>query len=180
MVPAVQSFQGVQVIGASIKSVVDGLGAFRSISDQLLSENGIADPQADRWYPFEQWMRTFASLSRRLGPATLFQIGQKIPENAVFPPHISSLEKALASIDLAYQMNQRGAKPGQIGNYVYAKTGERSATIVSNTPFPCDFDRGIIVAMANKFKGDARVTVDHEYGACRNKGQASCTYWINW
>ncbi len=173
-------FQEIQVVGASIKSVVDGLGAFQSIADQVLRQHGLENPREDLWYPFDQWIGAFSSLSSQLGPATLFQIGQKITKDKVFPSHVNSLKAALTAIDVAYQMNQRGAKPGQIGNYFYTETGENSVTIISNTPFPCDFDRGIIVAMANKFRGATRITVEHEPGSCRKSGQPKCFYRIDW
>ena len=81
---------------------------------------------------------------------------------------------------MAYHMNHRG---GEIGNYNFEKTGERSAKIVSQNPFPCAFDRGIFEAMARRFKPEdaATVTVKHDdAAACRTKDGESCTYTVEW
>jgi hypothetical protein len=115
-----------------------------------------------------------------LGQNTLFSIGMKIPENANFPPEIESLEKALQSIDVAYHMNHRN---GEIGHYRYESVGPKSVKMVCQNPYPCAFDRGIITAMAKRFKpkDSIMVNVMHDDSApCRVKGGASCTYNVRW
>lgn len=67
----------------------------------------------------------------------------------VFPPEINTIEKGLAAIDIAYHMNHRG---GEIGHYKFQSTGNNSGKMVCDNPYPCEFDRGIIEAMAQKFK----------------------------
>jgi len=172
--------RGVEVNGETISSVLDGMGAFRTLALKILSESGIPHPQAGKWYPQQAWLDAFKVIAETVGEATLYAIGRKIPENAQFPPGIDTLEKALASIDVAYHMNHRG---GEIGHYYYERTGERSAKMVCSNPYPCDFDRGIIVAMAKKFRpADALIIkVRHDdLAPCRKKGADSCTYIIEW
>ena len=76
-------------------------------------------------------------------------------------------------------MNHRG---GEIGHYNHKSYGPNKATIECANPYPCDFDRGIIEAMATRFKPNgAIVKVQHDASKpCRKNGADSCTYQVSW
>lgn len=169
----------VEVNGQTVLSIVDGMGSFTMSANNILMQNGISDPKPGQWYLQQNWLNAFKEISDKLGPKTLLQIGKKIPENADFPPQIDDIEKALAAIDVAYHMNHRN---GEIGHYNYEKTGPNSARIVCNNPYPCEFDRGIIMAMAQRFAPqDSHVKVEHDGSQpCRVNGAETCTYLITW
>lgn len=184
----------VEVNGETVLAVVDGMGLFKKKAIDILQNHGIARPTPGRWYSQQLWLDSFREISDTIGPMTLFAIGNKIPRNARFPHDIDTIEKALRSIDIAYHMNHRVAgktlfdpvtgKTGEgIGHYDYEPTGPCKATMVCPNPYPCDFDRGIIDAMAQRFK-PARclfVNVKHDDAApCRKKGAESCTYYVEW
>ena len=170
---------GVEVNGQTVLSVVEGMGTFKQFSLQILAANGITDPRPGQWYPQQSWLDSFKDIGKKVGEATLFQIGAQIPENAAWPPQVDTIDKALASIDVAYHMNHRG---GEIGHYDYQKTGDKEGKMVCNNPYPCDFDRGIVTAAAQKFApAGVFVTVRHDDSSpCRKKGADSCTYLISW
>ena len=186
--------QGIEVNGQTVLSVVDGMGAFRQMALNILKKHGIDNPQPGKWYPQQAWLDAFKEIAKNIGPNTLFQIGKKIPEKADWPPEIKTIEDALASIDIAYHLNHR--KGGQplfnpttkkmregIGHYKFEKTGQREARMICENPYPCHFDRGIIFAVANKFKprDSAMAKVIHDDSKpCRQKGGRSCTYIIKW
>jgi hypothetical protein len=54
--------------------------------------------------------------------------------------------------------------------------------MVCANPYPCDFDRGIVEAMAGRFRPQGSVPVVRHDGAqpCRKTGGESCTYLIRW
>jgi hypothetical protein len=59
---------------------------------------------------------------------------------------------------------------------------EMQGTLICRNPYPREFDRGIIEAMANQFKpagSVVRVQQDSTQ-ACRTKKGESCTYLISW
>ena len=171
---------GVEVNGETVLSVIDGMGTFRESALKTLAEHNIVNPQPGKWYLQQSWLDAFKAISERQGGTTLLAIGRKIPENAQWPPEIDALEKALASVDVAYHMNHRG---GEIGNYRFDKTGDKSGKMICNNPYPCEFDRGIVDAVARKFKpqGVAMVNVVHDNSKpCRKNGADSCTYLITW
>ncbi|MEW5919640.1 MAG: hypothetical protein AB1796_01565 [Bacillota bacterium] len=171
---------GVNVNGETVLSVVAGMGGFKNQALKILAGKGIIDPQPGKWYSQQAWLDSFKEIADSIGQKVLFEIGKKIPENAQWPPEIDAIEKALASIDVAYHMNHKG---GEIGHYNYKQTGEKSGAMVCQNPYPCEFDRGIVTSVARKFKpaSSTIVTVKHDDAApCRNKGADSCTYYITW
>ncbi len=186
--------RGVEVSGEAVFSIIDGMGAFRSRALKILSTNGIPEPEPGQWYSQQAWLDSFKTISETVGAVTLAVIGRKIPENAHFPPDIDNIEKALESIDVAYHMNHRlagevlfnprtGEMKEGIGHYGYEKIGEKKVRMICNNPYPCDFDRGIIEAMAQRFKPAAClfVKVAHDDSApCRKKDADRCTYYIQW
>jgi hypothetical protein len=67
-----------------------------------------------------------------------------------------------------------------IGHYGYLPVaGENRIVSTCRNPYPCDFDLGILTAMAKRFAPDA--TVDHVEGeTCRKSGADECTYVVTW
>ena len=183
-----------EVNGETVLSIVSGMEMFKAEALNILKNNGIDNPVPGKWYSQQAWLNAFKSISEKLGFNTLFLIGKKIPENAQWPPFVNSVETALPSIDVAYHMNHRiqgevlfnpqtGAMKEGIGHYGFEKTGPRSAKMVCNNPYPCDFDRGIIESAARKFKpsdANALIVKHDDSQPCRKKGKDSCTYLISW
>ena len=171
---------GVEVNGETVLSVLDAMGVFRNQASEILKENGVIDPTPGKWYSQQAWLNAFRYISDEVGPNTLYAIGRKIPENAQFPPDIDNIEKALSAIDIAYHMNHRN---GDIGHYIFEKTGAKAGTVTCNNPYPCDFDAGIIESMAKKFKpaDSIMVMVSHDQTAgCRKNNGDSCVYKVSW
>jgi hypothetical protein len=117
-------------------------------------------------------------------------MGKKVPDLAGIPPAITSIEEALAGIDAAYHASHRdaegplldpatGALREGIGHYAFRRTGPRSGVMVCHTPYPSDFDRGIVAGVARKFRADATVVLDKSKPT-RKRGADSCSYLIAW
>jgi hypothetical protein len=165
----------VQVNGQTVTSMSKGFGTFQAMAEKIMSQFGLADIKPDGWYPAKAWLDAFRQIQEKVGNKTLYQIGMKIPESAQFPPQINSAQAALAGIDMAYHMNHKG---GEIGIYGYSATGDKSADIFCQNPYPCSFDEGIITAMARRFEPRAQVT--HDPAGCREKGGKSCLFHVSW
>ena len=168
----------VEVLGANIFSIIDGMGAFKKMAYDILKDCGIEDPKANEWFKMQHWLDAFKIIYEKIGDSTLKVIGSKIPETAKLPPQINSIESFLPMLDQAYHMNHRG---GEIGHYNYEKTGDREGTITCNNPYPCAFDHGLIQGFVEKFRGTGSIpSIKHEPGSCRMEGSEVCKYRINW
>jgi hypothetical protein len=170
---------GVQVTGAAVLAVVAELDDLRRIGLRILAGHGIEAPEHDKWYPQQAWLDAFQELAEKTGRATLKAIGRRIPDTALWPREGYSIPAALASIDVAYHMNHRG---GEIGHYGFTRTGDRSAMMVCDNPYPCDFDLGIVERTAGKFSPPGTTpSVRHDDSRpCRREGAESCTYLVDW
>jgi len=183
----------VEVNGQTILSVLAGMVGFETTAITILSQNGIDNPEPDKWYSHQSWLNAFKEISNKIGEKTLINIGMMIPEKAEWPANVNSMEGAFASIDIAYHMNHRlngillynpetGNMLEGIGHYKYQKTDENEITMECNNPYPCAFDKGIIKSVANKFK-PVGIKVNFKEGVahgCRSKGDNVCTYVITW
>jgi hypothetical protein len=190
---------GIQVSGTSLGAIVDGFRKYPTVAVKYLARHGLvksvagkaSDIDRDGWYPLENWLAAYEGIANEIGLNSLFGIGKSIPENAIFPPHVKDIHSGIASIDVAYHMNHRkngtvmfNPENGQmlegIGHYGYESvTGDNRIVSVCHNPYPCDFDRGIITAMATRFEPLARTVHDND-APCRKKGADSCTYVVMW
>lgn len=171
--------QDAEVQSELVLGVLGAMGAFRSIALEILAENGIDQPRPGLWYSLRAWLSTLDSVSRRVGPSTLFLIARQIPTNAMIPPEIDTIEKALAGLDLAYRSAHRG---GEVGSYTYVRVGERAAKMVCRNPYPCGFDRCIIEALARRFEPDnIYLDIHHDDPShCKKAGADACIYSLSW
>lgn len=189
----------VQVLGANLQIVIDGFQSFTILANNILLEEGLGTDdgtgtvrfEAGSWYSLPRWLRTLKRIGNEFGHFLLYQSGMTTPKNAVFPPTVTDIHSALQCIDVAYHMNHAlhgeamfspntGEMREGIGHYRYTNVpGQKLITIESSTPYPCDFDQGIIIAMAQRFEPSARLT-HADPKLCRKSGGVCCTYHISW
>jgi hypothetical protein len=171
----------VEVNGETIQALVQGMGKFRETALRILAKQEIVNPQPGEWYSQQAWLDALAVIADKVGPDALFNIGLRIPENALFPPGIDSLDKALSSVDAAFHMNHRN---GLIGHYYFTATGPKSCEMVCENSYPCDFDRGLVTAICRHFKpkgSETMAQITHDDSKpCRKKGALSCTFLVTW
>lgn len=181
--------------GEALRAFVDGLKDCPSIARKYLVEFGLIkegaeiDPSA--WYAVDGCLAVYHAISEEVGPNTSYAIGKRIPENAVFPPNIKDIQSAMQSIDVAYHMNHRkngklmfdpatGQMQEGIGHYLCEIVrNEHKLVMVCENPYPCDFDRGIVSAMAARFQSNALVVHEPRTG-CRKTGAKACRYVVTW
>jgi len=151
----------VEALGASILAFQEALPTpdSRKRVIDFLEKNGIKKVDSEKYYPQKTFLKTLEMVSQLLGPSSTFLIGKLVPEKAIFPPQIDTLEKALNSIDVAYGMNHRypkeqGDKDKNIGYYklISFDSVKKNAVMECKNPYASEFDRGIISAMLRKFK----------------------------
>jgi hypothetical protein len=172
----------VEVLGQSLMPVLGGMELLKNKALRLLAENGIQTLEPLSWYPLRDALAAIHSIHEKIGPSTLRAVGRKAPENVRFPPEVRTLEDALRALDAAYQMNHRGQVGGNIGGYHFEPVSARSARLVCDNPYPCDFDQGVLEALCERFrpKDSVWMRVEHGPQGCRQQGGAVCAYHITW
>jgi hypothetical protein len=172
----------VKVIGQSMLLFANAMDFGREERIEILDRHGLTNLDENGWYDLQKCLNAFKELSEGVWASTLFIIGKEIPAKAKFPPQIDTIEKALYSINIAYHMNH---SEGDIGSYDVTEFDvvKRKAVMVCRNPYPSDFDRGILVAMVDRFKPEdsagSEVLLDLSKES-RLNGADSCTYLISW
>jgi hypothetical protein len=163
------------VRGGDILAMLAATGAFRKTAEQLLAEHGITTVTADGWYSLPDYASVMLDLENRLGPNAVFRIGKEIPNHIELPAGLDSFEKIASSFGPAFAVNHRNAGSGGID---YELTGPGAAAIVSGTPYPCEFDRGVILGF---FQLLMNVTPHHRHDnlLCKKKGGAACVHYVS-
>ena len=168
--------ENVEVMGAAIMAITNGLG---EAALPILKKHNLHPLEYDNWYKQQDWLNAFSEISEE-SFMNLVAIGLKIPDSAAWPPDIKTVHDALASINVAYNMNHRY---GEIGGYHYEKVADSSGKMVCDNPYPSDFDYGIIYRTVQKFTDPENsnfvVRVDRSQPS-RKDGANSCTYLITW
>ncbi len=169
----------VEVRGDVVLSTINVMGAFKRIAIGILEDHGIRDLQPHRWYPQQSWLASFETIAKKVGPNTLYQIGRQITEQAHYPPGLDSLEAVFSALDAAYQECHRG---GEVGTYRFAVTGVSSGLLIAENSYPCDFDRGIVESLAQRFqpRGSFADVRHDDLAPCKKLGADSCTYTVRW
>jgi hypothetical protein len=173
----------VEVQGQTILAVVDGALArfsedYRERGRAALAENGIRDPAPGAWYPQQAWLNTFETIADDLEPHLLDRLGEQIPHVAPWPNGVSDVDAGLRAIDDAYQRNHRG---GEIGSYSFERTDDRTGTVTCTNPYPCEFDRGLVRAVARSYAPvESFVFIEEREDRCRRHGDDACTYTVSW
>jgi len=188
----------IEVSGDCIGAILDGFRQYPTVAMKYLARFGLvkaegmkaSDLDRNAWYPLDAWLSAYRGIGEEVGGNSMYSIGRRIPQNAQFPPHVTDVHSAIQSIDVAYHMNHRKSgvvmfnpQSGQmlegIGHYRYERRGDREIACICENPYPCDFDRGLVSAMAQRFEEFSR-TVHDDAAPCRKKGGASCTYTVTW
>ena len=170
----------VEVNGHTILSVVRAIPTYQTELEEVLARHGLENIRPEGWYPQLFWLNAFRQIGENYRADVLFSIGKAIPENAIFPFNMVTVQDALSSINIAYHINHRG---GEIGYYKLTEYSHerQSATMECRNPYPSHFDRGIISAMVEKFssKNSVDVYLDSLFPT-RLNGADSCTYRVSW
>ena len=161
------------VSGANILTMLAAMGPFRKRGELLLEEQGIAGVSAEGWYPLRAYAQTLRAIGEKMGPNTLFQIGRQIPTHMALPPGLDTFQKVLASLGQTFDASHRGVSPNTIE---YGLQTGRHATIITGTPYPCDFDRGMIAGFLQHLLRVRADIQNVEREPCKSRGGETCMY----
>lgn len=192
-------YAGIENSGIGVKVILAGFRGFSLLASKYIEEENLGRPNAqgvlevdpEQWYPVENFRRALRKIAAEVGEQAVKLVGKQIPDNAQFPPHINSIETALASLDAAMHLGHRkrgepmfdvatGRMEEGIGHLAYEKTPGRNEIIMRcDSPYLCAMDLGLVTAMAQRFEPRAKV-VHEATPPCKEHGGAYCQYTVTW
>ncbi|MCC6555815.1 MAG: hypothetical protein IT372_22870 [Polyangiaceae bacterium] len=181
---------GIEVRGQSMIGLTTATGPYAGLALKILARHGIREIHVEAWYSHQACLDAYRDVIAEVGPQTMFTVGKRIPESALWPPDIKDVEAALRSIDVAFHMNHRiggvpmfDARTGQmtegIGHYRCERVGKRRIDVTCDTPYPSELDRGIIVGSGRRMEPTLDAVLD-ETRPTRLRGAGSCTFIATW
>ncbi|MGF1506187.1 MAG: hypothetical protein GYB64_15130 [Chloroflexi bacterium] len=160
----------VMVIGQAMLSVVSGM---LDEVEPILDRYGVSEIDPEVWYPQQLFLDMFKELEQATGGNVynLVSIGMQILEKAAMPPDIHDIPSGLNALHAYYHMNVCNEDPER--GWTVEERAEGVYDIVCTSPFPFDFEYGILYAMVRRFAPpgvDWTVEITErtdEYGAYR-------------
>jgi len=175
----------VQVSGQVVHNFLNALPLYKHLVADILQANSIKQVDPLLWYDQKNFLACFKEIAQKYGPNTLFLIGKSCP----FVPHKiraehapKNITEALEVLDLHYQALH---KKGDAGFYrlISCDAASKKATLMCKTPYPTEFDKGMLTATLRKYKPLESAFQEvrlQENMPTRSKGYISCTYLLSW
>ena len=166
------SSEVVKVNGETILAFAEAIPNLKEQRLATLKKHGLM-PIAGQWYPQQKWLDAFKEIAGG-SQVSLKLIGQAIIDHAKFPP-IDNTEQAFKVLDKAYKLNHKG---GYIGYYKFVSFDQQKKEIVMdiNTPYPEEFDKGILLSLFRRFKPTNALNKVH----CEIKRKDTLIYRLTW
>lgn len=147
------------VRGELVQVCIDGvMSVFQSRMRDMLDEEGIEepDPQPQEWYPLADFIEVLTTVERNTGESALAKVGESTPRFLDWPSTIDSPQGGLSHLTEMYESEHRQAP----GEYTCESVEDGQARITSTTPYPIQWESGLLKGAAQHFGADyARVDV---------------------
>lgn len=140
---------GSEIIGQAIMTMAESGGVFKRRIYGILADCGLKSIDPAGWYEVQLWLNALKIVQHRIGDNTLFLMGKEVANTAQTPPSVDSIETVFAMFPAIYVMNHRGPQPA---SWRIHKLTEREYRLTNLSPYPHEFNRGITVGFAEKFK----------------------------
>jgi hypothetical protein len=131
-----------QVRALNVRATLDAFDLIPAVGQRIVRSHHLEleNLKPDHFIQVQSWLDALKEINAKIGSALVQQVGAKIIENADFPPKFNSVESVLLALDDIYYLNHRG----NVGHYVPKKEADGSITVRCETPYPRDFERGLI------------------------------------
>lgn len=185
---------GIELRGQALEFMVLGFRIMPSLGLRILAKHGLAkrgpdgklafDPEG--WFPQQAGLDAFKAIYDEVGSFTIFEIGRQLGLRVYCPPEVKDVEGVMKWMDLSYHLFHRkdgkvmydiatGRMAEGIGHYSNERRSDNTIVVFAKTPYPCDFDFGLVTGDVERFAPQGRAVHD-DRAPCRKKGADSCTY----
>jgi hypothetical protein len=134
------------VRASNVRATLDAFKLMPSLGDRVVRNHKLPPDalQPDKMVPVQSWLNALSEIHSALGGAILRTVGTRIIENADFPPQFNSVESVLLALDQIYHLNHTG----DVGHYIARKREDGSVEVHCETPYPRQFERGLVEGIA--------------------------------
>ena len=139
--------RGAEVRGEALDAVVTAVSALapatRMRVQTILADEGVLHVTTTDWYSLADYLDTLDAIEAAVGTSVLRRIGMQLPLLTDDAVDATDPEALLKELDEAYASVHRGQ---HAGGFEFHSTSATGGTILSSTPYPDAFDRGILDA----------------------------------
>jgi hypothetical protein len=164
---------GATVRAANVRATLVAFKLVPSMGRSLVERHALPpdDLRPDNMVPVQRWLDALAEIQSVVGTEVLRAVGAAIIENADFPPRFDSVEAVLLALDEIYHLNHKG----EVGHYLVRKLGDGAIEVHCETPYPRQFERGLIEGIVRhpRLAGGRKFSVQYMEGG-RNPNR-TCT-----
>lgn len=171
--------RGAEVRGDALDAIVTAVSALapatRMRVQTILADEDVLHVSAGEWYPLATYIDTLDAIEDAVGSTVLHRIGMQLPVTTDGDHDASNPRAVLQELDAIYASVHRGENAG---GFEFRQLDASSGVVRSTTPYPDEFDRGILdAAFAGRNATDvyARVTPSTGFGlpACDTEYEIS-------
>lgn len=162
------------VRAANVRATLDAFSLLPSIGKRIIARHRLElnDLTPEKFVPVQRWLDALKEIQQTVGVGVVRAVGERIIENAEFPPQFSTVETILESLDTIYHMNHRG----EVGHYRFNRSKD-AFVVRCETPYPQHFEWGLLEGICrNRAAGGLRHTVAFE--PAPPGGDLTCTVTI--
>ena len=126
-------------------------GSFEGFTWRLLRAVGLADVQAEDWYPRETLCTLLDHLEDAVGPQIVERVGRFLPEMLSWPEPVTDLAGALQTLEDWFRTWTRGDGDTVQVTITDDSQGELSLAM----PYPVQFTTGLVRGLVHQFGSNA-------------------------
>lgn len=160
--------RGAEVRGDALDAIVTAVSALapatRMRVQTILADEGVLHVSTGEWYSLADYLDTLDAIEDAVGSSVLHRIGMQLPMTTDGDIDATHPGAVLRELDESYASVHRGEKAG---GFEFRQLDGSSGFVRSTTPYPDEFDRGILdAAFAGRNATDiyARVTPSTGFG----------------
>jgi hypothetical protein len=164
------------VRAANVRATLDAFKLTPSMGRHLMERHQLKldDLRPDNLVLVQRWLDALLEIQNQVGSNVLRQVGAHIIENADFPPNFPDIPSILLALDEIYHLNHRG----EVGHYRVSKGSGGKIVVRCETPYPRQFERGLIEGICRHRRGAGRrFVVDYADGPAG--GDLTCTLTVS-
>jgi hypothetical protein len=171
---------GIEVRAQVVRALFDSVDVVRPEVKRIFAAHGVTAHSTQPWFSLSQILECLKDIQARVGLVTVRALGQQVPRYTEYPLHVTSFQMALYLMNTGYLTNHQGTGP--IGGYHHEPLDGQSSRMRCDTPYPCDFNQGVLEGLHARFagRGSLRLRIEHDPASCRSRGDRSCTYHLKW